>query len=301
MVDGRIQPLKHGYTNQTLGDGAVVEKTYAGPDAEVRRERDVLVELEGRLPVPPVRGMTHGVLRLGLLEGSPGQDLLDAGQAEAVLTASGQVLSCIHRTTVTSLAADGVLVHGDFRPNNPLLDPVTFAVTAVVDWEFAHYGEPVEDLAWCEWIVRMHHPVSEPPCPASSRRTTDRCRAGPNGRPRWSPAARSWSGSVSDGTVQASTCGGNAARPQQPGLNRPALPRSPLGHLGTPPPRGPQSNTGANARHWSTGWGPVTPVSTLIATWSAPASRCSSTRSAMAAGEPHAVSASTRRSSSRPI
>jgi aminoglycoside phosphotransferase (APT) family kinase protein len=28
----------------------------------------------------------------------------------------------------------------------------------VVDWEFAHLGDPVEDLAWCEWIVRMHHP-----------------------------------------------------------------------------------------------------------------------------------------------
>jgi hypothetical protein len=23
----------------------------------------------------------------------------------------------------------------------------------VLDWEWAHRGEPVEDLAWCEWIV----------------------------------------------------------------------------------------------------------------------------------------------------
>jgi len=27
-----------------------------------------------------------------------------------------------------------------------------------VDWEWAHAGNPIEDLAWCEWIVRMHHP-----------------------------------------------------------------------------------------------------------------------------------------------
>lgn len=40
-----------------------------------------------------------------------------------------------------------------------LLDPATCTVTAVVDWEFAHLGDPVEDLAWCEWIVRMHHPA----------------------------------------------------------------------------------------------------------------------------------------------
>jgi len=29
--------------------------------------------------------------------------------------------------------------------------------TAVLDWEWAHAGDPVEDLAWCEWIIRMHH------------------------------------------------------------------------------------------------------------------------------------------------
>ena len=52
----------------------------------------------------------------------------------------------------------GVLVHGDYGPNNVLLDPAARAVTAVLDWEWAHQGEPVEDLAWCEWIVRMHHP-----------------------------------------------------------------------------------------------------------------------------------------------
>ena len=39
-----------------------------------------------------------------------------------------------------------------------LLDPGTFEVTAVVDWEFARLGDPVEDVAWCEWIMRTHHP-----------------------------------------------------------------------------------------------------------------------------------------------
>lgn len=27
----------------------------------------------------------------------------------------------------------------------------------MLDWEFARRGDPVEDLAWAEWIVRMHH------------------------------------------------------------------------------------------------------------------------------------------------
>lgn len=38
------------------------------------------------------------------------------------------------------------LVHGDFRLGNLLLTPA--GVTAVLDWELAHLGDPVEDLAW---------------------------------------------------------------------------------------------------------------------------------------------------------
>jgi aminoglycoside phosphotransferase (APT) family kinase protein len=53
-----------------------------------------------------------------------------------------------------------VLVHGDYGPQNCLLGPAAaHEVIAVVDWEWAHAGDPVEDLAWCEWIVRMHHPT----------------------------------------------------------------------------------------------------------------------------------------------
>jgi aminoglycoside phosphotransferase (APT) family kinase protein len=155
-----MNPMKHGYTNDTVGDGAVVEKRYVGPDADVRRAREyaVLKELQGRLPVPPVLGLTDDTVRLGFVEGVPGQELLDAGDAQAVLASCGEVLGRIHATQVASLPGGETLVHGDFGPNNLLLDPVSFAVTAVVDWEFVHYGDPVEDLAWCEWIVRMHHP-----------------------------------------------------------------------------------------------------------------------------------------------
>ena len=38
------------------------------------------------------------------------------------------------------------LVHGDLDPTNVLVDPVTLAVTAVVDWEFAHVGSAWTDL-----------------------------------------------------------------------------------------------------------------------------------------------------------
>ncbi|HEX9682660.1 MAG TPA: phosphotransferase [Acidimicrobiales bacterium] len=39
-----------------------------------------------------------------------------------------------------------VVVHGDFRLGNVLVDDS--GLTAVLDWELAHLGHPVEDLAW---------------------------------------------------------------------------------------------------------------------------------------------------------
>jgi aminoglycoside phosphotransferase (APT) family kinase protein len=39
-----------------------------------------------------------------------------------------------------------VLVHGDYRHGNLIIGPT--GVHAVLDWELAHHGDPVEDLAW---------------------------------------------------------------------------------------------------------------------------------------------------------
>lgn len=38
------------------------------------------------------------------------------------------------------------LVHGDFRTGNLLVEPE--GLTGVLDWEFAHWGSPLEDLGW---------------------------------------------------------------------------------------------------------------------------------------------------------
>ncbi len=39
------------------------------------------------------------------------------------------------------------LVHGDFRNGNLMVDPKK-GLTAVLDWELAHLGDPAEDLGW---------------------------------------------------------------------------------------------------------------------------------------------------------
>ncbi|MBM3650558.1 MAG: phosphotransferase family protein, partial [Alphaproteobacteria bacterium] len=45
-----------------------------------------------------------------------------------------------------ALAARPTLVHGDYRTGNYLADES--GVTAILDWEGAHLGDPVEDLGW---------------------------------------------------------------------------------------------------------------------------------------------------------
>ncbi|MBT2411240.1 phosphotransferase [Streptomyces sp. ISL-12] len=211
-----MRPLGHGYTHHTVGDGAVVTKTYEGPDAaaRLRREHLLLGRLLGRLPVPPVRGASEGTLTLGFVTGVPGQELLDAGRAPAVLASCGRLLRRIHDTAPSVLEdgehrADAVLVHGAFGPHNALFTPATCEVTAVVDWEFAHVGEPVEDLAWCEWIGRAHHPGHRdalghffrayggevPPWPVRRAVMLDRCEALRRFCDRWrpdGPGVRQW-------------------------------------------------------------------------------------------------------------
>jgi tRNA A-37 threonylcarbamoyl transferase component Bud32 len=160
-----VQPFPHGYTNDTRGDREVVVKRYQGPDARGRRDRErlALSRLAGRLPVPPLRECGDDNLAMGFLPGRHGQDLIDAGHAPGVLRSCGEALRRIHAVDVASVFPDppagSTLVHGDFGPNNLLFDPETLAVTAILDWEWAHPGVPVEDLAWCEWIVRTHHPA----------------------------------------------------------------------------------------------------------------------------------------------
>lgn len=45
-----------------------------------------------------------------------------------------------------------VLVHADFKPGNILLDGDR--VTALLDWELAHLGDPLEDLGWVTQPLR---------------------------------------------------------------------------------------------------------------------------------------------------
>jgi aminoglycoside phosphotransferase (APT) family kinase protein len=42
---------------------------------------------------------------------------------------------------------DTVVVHGDFRSANCIVDPN--GLKAIIDWELVHLGDPLEDMGWC--------------------------------------------------------------------------------------------------------------------------------------------------------
>lgn len=149
-IDGEVR-LRHGYTNATSTDGQAVTKRYVGPDAGLRQasETTALTTLADLLPVPPLLEVGDGLIRIGLVPGVPGQELL-LERPEAVLHSVGRMAARLQRVCPS-------MVHGDFGPQNMLFDLDSAEVTGVLDWELAHRGDPVDDLAWAEWIVRFHH------------------------------------------------------------------------------------------------------------------------------------------------
>ena len=93
---------------------------------------------------------------LGVPAGSPSQIALGEWEAEyrrVQLEPHPEldyVLAWMRRTAPQ--AHEIVLVHGDFKPGNALIESTR--ITAKLDWETAHLGDPLEDLGWITNPVR---------------------------------------------------------------------------------------------------------------------------------------------------
>ena len=190
--------LPHGYTNETVRSKDQVRKRYVGKAAEQRREVEAacLRVLQDHLPVPIVLGGSRFDLRMSFVEGSHGQDLIDDGGADMVLRLSGQLLAEMQGVSIDPLrqipGSGDVLVHGDFGPQNLLIDTSAQRVTALLDWEFAHLGRPIERISPGQ--------SGSLACTIGLRSTTSHVcskatghnRVGRSVRTRWLPAVRNW-------------------------------------------------------------------------------------------------------------
>jgi aminoglycoside phosphotransferase (APT) family kinase protein len=153
--------------NSIRWDGSAVVKQYTGRLHAYDREKAVLEALAGRLPVPrPFNGSTRGALRLPYIAGINGRELADLGDPGELMAELGRFLRALHEFDVGPLSgvlpgAGRVLVHGDFGHYNAIFETDRSHLTAVLDWEEAHLGDVVEDIAWCEWQFRSRHPRHE--------------------------------------------------------------------------------------------------------------------------------------------
>jgi aminoglycoside phosphotransferase (APT) family kinase protein len=78
--------------------------------------------------------------------------LVELGRYEEIYRTSGAErpvleLAFQHLKTHAPEPGPSVLLHGDFRNGNLMIDPET-GVAAVLDWELSHIGDPAEDLGW---------------------------------------------------------------------------------------------------------------------------------------------------------
>ena len=149
--------------NNVSWDGSAVVKRFTGDLTGYYREQATLAQL-AELPVPRVMPSTRlGELHLEYVDGVNGSEAVELGQAGDLLRELGRFLRRLHAMDCARLSAvlpgDGeAIVHGDYAHYNCLMSRGGDGLAAVLDWETAHLGSRVEDLAWCEFHFRNKFP-----------------------------------------------------------------------------------------------------------------------------------------------
>src|SRR5258708_4944979 len=137
--------LGEAYVMRRIGGTAIARKLlrdspYAGARQKIAGQ---LGEILARIHAVDVRTLPPLAHREAADHIDSLRGLLDTlGQPQPVFELA---LSWLNRRKPQPAAAP-VLVHGDYRTGNYLADET--GVTAILDWEGAHLGDPIEDLGW---------------------------------------------------------------------------------------------------------------------------------------------------------
>ena len=137
--------IGEGFVMQRIGGTAIARKLLRDPPYEIARTRIAgqLGEILARLHATPLDTLPPLDRREAAdLIASLRHTLDSMGHAQPVLELA---LSWLDRRKPAPIERP-VLVHGDYRTGNYLADET--GVTAILDWEGAHLGDPVEDLGW---------------------------------------------------------------------------------------------------------------------------------------------------------
>lgn len=160
-------------------DGEAVVKRITRDDARSRRDVEVamLTRLAGVVPVPRAFPSEDPLtVRMAYVPGPLAEQWFVSGYRahgveEAVrrqvvfLRGCGAALRALHAVDTRSfadvLAGEGPsVIHSDPGPYNVIVDPDSGEVRALIDWELARIGDPIEDLALVEWNMRIWYQSS---------------------------------------------------------------------------------------------------------------------------------------------
>ena len=161
--------LPHGYTNNTYLVDKTVRKTYSGADAQNRfyTELTIYQKLQDESFMPQLLHYNEETFTIATryIDTQHGQDLLKEHPIQ-VPFALGELAKQLQTVQLDAIGKQKrkkgqVLVHGDFGPQNVLFGQTSTSKPYLVDWEWAHFGDEYEDVAWAEWIIRMHYNANQ--------------------------------------------------------------------------------------------------------------------------------------------
>jgi aminoglycoside phosphotransferase (APT) family kinase protein len=138
---------------------------YEGHGEVVARE---FWSILGRLAAIDHRGVGLEGLRNG--QAASGLWALELDRWEAILDAEEAVIEPSVRGALRWLRRNPppepskpAIVHGDYRSGNFLFTP-DGKISAILDWEMCHIGDPMEDIAWAIdpfWPITRHLPLED--------------------------------------------------------------------------------------------------------------------------------------------
>lgn len=153
LSEGLVRQGAHAYFLDWVEGEAIGRRVVKHPELAAARER-LPEELAAELAkIHTITRASEPALASGLDRGraAPGA----VGAALAFARASADAMKEPHPAVELALRwladhaparEEETLVHGDFRTGNFMVTPA--GLSAVLDWEFAHFGDPMEDVAW---------------------------------------------------------------------------------------------------------------------------------------------------------
>lgn len=153
LTDGLVSDGRWGYVLGWVEGEAIGRRVVKAPQLAAARERlpdELAAELCKIHSITPARAPEVASLPMVT---SPTDDPCDGALRflRRMLTELPEPqpaieLACAWLAEHKPSAVAPTLVHGDFRVGNFMVAPD--GLRAVLDWEFAHWGDPAEDVAW---------------------------------------------------------------------------------------------------------------------------------------------------------